>query len=114
MTKIKSIPLLIGILLCMSMLVGCKSEEGFYNKISEINHYAENADWEQTKKGVKRLKNMSENKKWTLQLLGDEAEYEGINIALEILKESADAKDKTQVKVELGTIRGRLIDIYSF
>lgn len=114
MVKLTKFPLLIGIVISLFVLGGCQSEEGFYKKISDINQSVAHSDWNQTKAGVKKLSKMYEDKRWTLQLLGDEEEYEGINVALEILKESADAKDKTQVKVELGTIRGRLIDIYSF
>lgn len=105
---------LICIVISMSMLTGCQSEEGFYNKIEGINQLVDQADWKQTKESVKSLKKMYKDKRWTLQLLGDEAEYEGINVELEKLEESANAKDKTQVKVSLGTIRGRLYDIYSF
>lgn len=113
MANLKKITL-IGIIVCMSMLVGCQSETGFYQKINSINQSVSQADWKQTKKGVKQLKKMYADKKWTLQMLGDEAEYEGINVQLEVLDESANAKDKTQVKVSLGTIRGHLLDIYSF
>ncbi|WP_188456908.1 DUF4363 family protein [Virgibacillus oceani] len=96
------------------LLVGCQGEKEFYKKIDDINQSVEQADWEQSKRKIKALKEMYKEGKWKLQLLGDEAEYEGINVEMEKLKEAADAKDKTQIKVGLGTIRGHLHDIYSF
>lgn len=114
MKNITKIPLLIFIAVGMLMLTGCKSEDAFNKKIQEINQTVEHADWRQAKESAKKLSHMYQEKKWKLQLLGDEAEYEGINVELEVLKESVQAKDKTQVKVSLGTIRGHLIDIYSF
>ncbi|WP_157724870.1 DUF4363 family protein [Virgibacillus phasianinus] len=114
MMKFTKLPILICLLISLLVLGGCKSENVFYEKINDINESVSHSNWKQTKEGVKKLSNMYKEKEWKLQLLGDEAEYEGINVELEVLKESADAKDKTQVKVALGTIRGHLKDIFSF
>ncbi|GAA0593614.1 hypothetical protein GCM10009001_07230 [Virgibacillus siamensis] len=108
----KLIPIFLAI--CMILITGCQSEQAFYQEIQEINDTVDQADWKQTKAGVKKLSKVYKKQKWKLQLLGDEAEYEGINVELQVLKQSVQAKDKTQVKVSLGTIRGHLLDIYSF
>lgn len=114
MVKPSKLLLYSAIVINLLILGGCKAGEGFYKKIDEINHSVEQSDWKQTREGAEKLSNMYKDGKWKLQLLGDEAEYEGINVELEKLKEATNAKDKTQVKVSLGTIRAHLRDIYSF
>ncbi|WP_245799369.1 DUF4363 family protein [Virgibacillus siamensis] len=99
---------------CMILLTGCQSEKAFFHEMQDINKTVEQKDWDQAKANVKKLSQLYKKEKWKLQLLGDEAEYEGINVELQVLKESVQAKDKTQTKVSLGTIRGHLKDIYSF
>lgn len=111
---VKSIKSAMLIAVSLLLLVGCQAEEKFYKKIDNINQSVEQADWKQAQNRVKELKEMYKGGEWKLQLLGDETEYEGINVELEKLKEAVAAKDETQVKVGLGTIRGHLADIYSF
>ncbi|WP_179151990.1 DUF4363 family protein [Oceanobacillus senegalensis] len=109
----KSMKILILIVISV-LLVGCQGEETFNQTMDDIKQSVEQNEWKQAKHKIKTLAEIYTKEKWKLQLMGDEAEYEGISVELEKLKEAVDAKDKTQIKVGLGEIRGLLRGIYSF
>jgi len=90
-----------------------KAGEPFYKQISQINRLVQKGHWKAAEKETSALRKMYQKKKWKLQLIGDEGEYEGLDREMDRLSEAVSAKDKAQTKVELGAIRSLIRNIYS-
>ncbi|HEX7064680.1 MAG TPA: DUF4363 family protein [Bacillales bacterium] len=87
--------------------------KAFFQQIDQIREYADQGNWQKANQAATNLQRLYQKKEWKLQLIGDEAEYEGVNQELDKLKAAIAAKDETQVKLELSTIGALLKSIYS-
>lgn len=85
----------------------------FYEKISQIRKFAKKGDWKRARKETTALHKLYQKRKWKLQLIGDEGEYEGLDQEMSKLSEAISAKDQSQTQVELGAIRALIKNIYS-
>ncbi|MDS9471173.1 DUF4363 family protein [Sporosarcina pasteurii] len=105
---------LIGILLLL--LAGCSNITGhtyFNENISKIEEHLDYEDWGYLQKQAKDLKVLYDDQQWKLQLLGDEGEYEGLNISIHRLIKAIEHEDTTRATLELATIKVIINDIYS-
>ncbi len=98
------------------IVTGCTNRIGgdiFFNQIDELQYSLNHSEWEQLTSGTKELKSLYGGKKWILQLLGDEEEYEGLHESINQLAAAIKEKDKTQTRVSLASIRTLLQNIYT-
>lgn len=110
--------LLAGLLMMVVILSGCSSSESgpgkaIFTKINEINLSTIKGNWKKSSMQAKTLRHLYEKRKWKLQLLGDEGEYEGLDQELRKLNAAVNSKDKTQTKIELASVRSLFQNIYS-
>lgn len=111
--------LLPGIMIALLVIGGwshpadARSGKAFFQQIDQIKEYANQGKWDKANQAATSLQKLYHKKEWKLQLLGDEAEYEGVNRELDNLKGAIAAKDKTEVIMELSTIGALLKSIYS-
>ncbi|HET7657304.1 MAG TPA: hypothetical protein VFK37_03355, partial [Bacillales bacterium] len=57
--------------------------EGFFKKISQIDRLVDKGKWQEAAKETAALRKLYQKKKWKMQLLGDEGEYEGLDRELD-------------------------------
>ncbi|HET7657245.1 MAG TPA: DUF4363 family protein [Bacillales bacterium] len=87
--------------------------EGFFKKISQIDKLVDKGKWQEAAKETTALRKLYQKKKWKMQLLGDEGEYEGLDRELDQLAAAVSTKDKSETKIELGAVRSLFKNIYS-
>jgi len=108
--------LLTIILLSIMFVAGCTEPIGgdyFFDNIQSLELELEKEDWQHANLQLKDMKNLYKKNNWKLQLLGDEAEYEGINEAISRLSAAIKSEDSKQALIELATIQAFLVEIYS-
>jgi hypothetical protein len=108
--------LLTIILLSIMFVAGCTEPIGgdyFFDNIQSLELELKNEDWQNANFQLKEIKNLYKKDVWKLQLLGDEAEYEGMNEAISRLSATIESEDSKQALLELATIRAYLEAIYS-
>lgn len=95
---------------------GCSNQVGgdyFFNHIDQIEQAIDQSNWDKVSFQADALKDIYENNKWKIQLIGDEDEYEGlyqsINNFIAVVKE----QDTTNARLQLATVKSILEDIYS-
>ncbi|WP_052345868.1 DUF4363 family protein [Paucisalibacillus sp. EB02] len=103
-------------LLSFMFLAGCTEPIGgdyFFDKIQSLEVELNKEDWHNANLLLKDMKNLYKKNDWKLQLLGDEAEYEGMNEAISRLSAAIKSEDSKQALLELASIRAYLEEIYS-
>lgn len=102
-------------------VLGGWSQEGhaqlgkdLFQKIHQINQSVEKKNWKEAEQQALSLEKTYNRKRWKLQFLGDEAEYEGVDVYIQKLKSAISSKDSSNVKIELAEIRATLQNIYTF
>jgi len=104
------------LLMIPGLLIGCANITGqtnFNEHIDTIEHHLTDADWEVLEEQGDHLKRLYEDEQWKLQLLGDEGEYEGLNIGINRFLKAIEEEDMIEAKLELATIQTLIDDIYS-
>lgn len=81
--------------------------------MDKLEEALDDPEWEQIKVQAIELKEIYEEHKWKLQLLGDEGEYERLKESIQIIIAATKEKDTTNVRLELATARSLVADIYS-
>lgn len=81
--------------------------------MDQLEQALDHPEWEQITRQVYELKEIYEDNKWKLQLLGDEGEYEGLNESINKIIAAAKEEDTSNLRMELATVRSLIADIYS-
>lgn len=81
--------------------------------MDQLEETLDQQDWEKIKVQANELKDIYEDNKWKLQLLGDEGEYELLNETIQRMIAIVKAEDITNFRIELATARSLVADIYS-
>lgn len=111
-TKVKVYMMLLLIIL----LSGCAHTLGgdlFFNQIDQLEKSLDQSDWSELKFQANKLKDIYEKKKWKLQLLGDEGEYERLNESIQKMIAAIKEEDSINVRLELTISKTLIKDIYS-
>jgi hypothetical protein len=88
--------------------------EDLFRKVDQVRQSVQDGKWNDAKQKAKVLEKVYNKKRWKIMFLGDESEYEGVDISLKRLQWAIDAKDKPNAQVELAEIHATLQNIYSF
>ena len=81
-------------------LSGCDNTTGgdlLFNHVDQLEQALDHPKWEQITLRAYELKEVYEDNKWKLQLLGDEGEYEGLNESINNIIAAAKEEDTTNV-----------------
>lgn len=103
-------------ILVIILFSGCTKTIGgefLLNHIDQLEQALDHKDWEKISYQANELKNIYEDNKWKLQLLGDEGEYEGLNESINKIIAATMEEDVTNVRMEIATARTFVKDIYS-
>jgi hypothetical protein len=105
--------------LTMFWILGGCSNDGINNspikyQIQEIKALVDGKNWSEASMAARNLKQLYEEKKWKLQLLGDETEYEGIDREIDKLSAAIEEKEPVQIKLGLAQIHTYLKSIYLY
>ncbi|WP_176481868.1 DUF4363 family protein [Paucisalibacillus globulus] len=107
----------ISLLILITFFIGgCTEPIGgdyFFNKVEALEVAISQEDWQNANMLLEDLKKLYKKNDWKLQLLGDEAEYEGMNEAISRLSAAIVSLDSKPALLELATIRAYLEEIYS-
>lgn len=98
------------------LLSACSNTIGgdlFFNHMDQLEQALDHPEWEQITLQADELKDIYEDNKWKLQLLGDEGEYEQLNESINKIIAAAKEEDTTNVRMELATAKSLVTDIYS-
>lgn len=112
--------LLGGLLIAVFIIGGWSSTDqaqlgqSFFQKIDQVNSAIDKENWPKAGRETSELRKMYQKKKWKIQLVGDEGEYEGLERVLAKLTVSVQEKEKSEAKMELSDFRALLKAIYSF
>lgn len=104
------------LLIVTSLLIACTNVTGqanFKECIDTIETHLAQADWDDLEKQGDYLKRLYKEEQWKLQLLGDEGEYEELNIGINRFLKAIEEEDMTEAKLEIATIQSLIHDIYS-
>lgn len=104
------------IVMFVIVLMGCGNMTGktlFNEQIKMMETKFNEEDWTQLQSKADHLKKLYKEQQWKLQLLGDEGEYEDLNISINRLLIAIEEEDKTEAKLEMTTIQSLIDDIYS-
>lgn len=85
----------------------------FFQKLSQIGHLARQEKWRQAAEVTSSLRQAYQKRKWKIQLLGDEGEYEGVDEELDKLAAAVASKNDTQTRLEIASVRSLFENIYS-
>lgn len=103
-------------LLVLVALSGCEGKIGgdyFFNQIDQLEQALDDSEWNKMNAQTAQLKEIYQDNKWKIQLLGDEGEYEGLYQSINKLIAAAKEEDTVNFRIELSTIRSFVEDIYS-
>ncbi|WP_010649773.1 DUF4363 family protein [Oceanobacillus massiliensis] len=103
-------------LLVLVALSGCAGKIGgdyFFNQIDQLEQALDDSEWKKMNAQAAQLKEIYQDNKWKIQLLGDEGEYEGLYQSINKLIAAAKEEDTVNFRIELSTIRSFVEDIYS-
>jgi hypothetical protein len=78
-----------------------------------IMELIERKQWDEAVEPTKKLKELYLKNKWKYQLLGDEEEFEHLNLEIDKLRVAVRTKDSTEAQIILATIQSILTDIYT-
>lgn len=104
------------LLMMTSLLIACSNLTGqanFKEQIEMIEEDLASENWQALQEEAAELKKLYKDQQWKLQLLGDEGEYEGLNMSINRLFIAIEEKDRTEAKLELANIQSLIADIYS-
>lgn len=86
----------------------------FFQKIDQITHTIDQKNWSKAKTQSMELKKMYARKRWKVQFIGDEGEYEGVEMSLARLSTAIKEKSKVDALLETSELRALFKAIYSF
>lgn len=102
--------------LLVILLVACGNITGktdFHDQIESMETEFHTEDWQALQTKAAHFKALYEDQQWKLQLLGDEGEYEDLNISIHRLLVAIEEENRTEAKLEIATIQTLIHDIYS-
>ena len=106
-------------LLCfviLLMITGCSAQTGkkdLTNIIQNMEQGLKASDITSLQIQVDELRKLYDKHEWKIHLLGDEGEYERLNETINRLKAAIEAEELSDAKLELGTLKTIVKDIYS-
>lgn len=113
--------LLLGGLLLAAFLTGNGSSmeqaqfgHSFFQKIDQVTRAVDQENWPKAKQKSAELKKMYASKRWKVQFIGDEGEYEGVEMSLAKLTTAIKEKSKVDALIEASELRALIKAIYSF
>lgn len=95
---------------------GCSNQVGgdyLFNHIDQLEQAIDQSNWDEVLLQSEELKDIYEDSKWKIQLIGDEDEYEGLYQSINNLIAVVKEKDTTNARLQLASIKSILEDIYS-
>ncbi|GGP09180.1 DUF4363 family protein [Oceanobacillus neutriphilus] len=98
------------------ILSGCTNQVGgdhFFNQIDKLEKAIAQPEWSKVTSQAEELKQMFEEDKWKIQLIGDEDEYEGLDESISNLIAAAKEEDSINTRLELATVKSIFEGIYS-
>lgn len=104
------------LLMTTGLLIACGNVTGqanFNERIDIIEQHLAEEDWNNLQEQGNLLKKLYDDQQWKIQLLGDEGEYEGLNIGINRFLKAIEEEAMMEAKLELATIQSLIDDIYS-
>jgi hypothetical protein len=107
-----------GFIAMASLTIGVGSAEAagvdpVEKQADAILELIERNQWDEAVEPTMKLKELYQKNKWKYQLLGDEEEFEHLNLEIDKLRVAVRMKDSSEAQLILATIQSILTDIYT-
>ncbi|WP_236838667.1 DUF4363 family protein [Caldalkalibacillus salinus] len=110
---------LLVFLILSTLLMGCDvtksaKDQALFKKIDDIHTQVKNEEWDDALDNVDKWEDTYEKRLWKMQLLGEQADYEGINLEITLLKERLKRQNERQAIDSIIQLKHYLSAIYDF
>ncbi len=117
----RKITINLGLFMIIILISGCnvgnivktEKDELLLNSISHLHHQIEQEEWDGAVSNITEFEKEYAKRKWKLQLLAAQSDYQDIELEVELLKENMKDEDKVECLLRLRQIHYRLTSIYN-
>ncbi|MFT9846906.1 DUF4363 family protein [Aneurinibacillus sp. REN35] len=88
-------------------------QKPMFQKADQIEKLVGEKQWNKASVEAEALMNMYQKQKWKFQLLGDEAEYEGLNQEIAKLQAAIKVQGQVETHITIAAIKELLVQMYS-
>lgn len=88
--------------------------QSFFQKVDQVSRAINQENWPKATRATSQLNALYQKKKWKVQIVGDEGEYEGLERELAKLTVAVKEKSKLEAQTEASDIRALFQAIYTF